>query len=128
MRRLLSVGDGTRTYYHRNQDKTVSIETQQDLAPSKEAIQGRRNDPDAYGQQFQKDGLMHAAHVPAVMQLKMRRKYGVEVWNKHHHKEVMRILRNDPDFAGCIVEPKCFKKTDLGVGMIQRRGVWQPRS
>ena len=123
--RLLWKGADTRTYWHQNNDRTVSIETRQDIGPSKERIHRLRTDPDYYRRQFKADGTMHAAHIPAVKQMQMYQRYGVKVWNKHHMPEVMKILRNDPDFSGCIVEPKVFKRMDQAAGMKRRKsGVW----
>ena len=125
--RLLWEGAGTRTYWHDNRDGTCSVETRADIQANKDHISAMRADPERYGQQFKYSPNMHAAHIPAVKQMEMYRKYGVKVWNKHHFKDVMKILRTDPDFQGCIVEPKVFKRT-FSSGMVQRNGVWRPPS
>lgn len=128
MRRLLRQGDGTRTFFH-SEGKLSHIETVQDLEPQRQRITDMRNDPDRYRKQFKADGMLHAATIPTVLQHRMLVDYGVRVWKKEDFKKVMKILQNDPDYEGCIVERKAFKRSDLAAGMKKgENGLWRPGS
>ena len=125
-KRLLRQGGGTRTYHYYNTDtRSEFFETVQDLEPHKERITRVKNDSERYGKE-KDEGMVLAASIPVVLQMKMLHKHGVRVWKKHDYKKMMHILRNDDDFRGCIIEPKVFKRTDLACGMVQKGGLWQP--
>ena len=130
MKRLLKSNGTTRTWFHSLGDGRVAIETEEDLSESKKHVHRLRTDDNYYRNQFKAGGTMHAAHIPAVMQMKMFHKYGVKVWEKGHTKEVMKILTNDPEFEGCIVNRSVItKKRDFSAGMKQTEsGIWQPNS
>jgi len=98
MKRLLDYNPKTQVaQWFEYDDGKQSICTAQDVEPILEQNKERqlRTDKARLGT---KNGWMHAAHIPLVVQEHWLKKYRVDILNKHHWPEVRKLL-NSPDWA-----------------------------
>lgn len=107
-RRLLDYDKDTHeaTYHHYDHDTNVTtIQVVQDVAPYLRVTQAERN-RDVGGamglsetsRKQIKEGWWHVARIPVGVQYEWKRRYGVDIYNKHQQKEVRKLL-NDPEWA-----------------------------
>lgn len=85
---------GLDTKFHDLGDGHYALEHTADCAALIEHNQALANNADGYSPSRE---LRHVATIPAIIQLRWRELYGVEVWNRNHWPAVKRLL-NDPDW------------------------------
>lgn len=88
---------GMEQYVHAG-DGRVVIESVQDVEPELDANKRAMTGDAPRTRLFYNDPQMRwVGHVPDVVQLLWRNRYGVEFWNREHWPAVRRLL-NDPDW------------------------------
>ena len=71
-------------------DGTTHVRTRQDTRPVLDAIQRKRNS--GYVDRGIKKGFWHYASIPAVVEVDMKRRFGVSIYNKHQTNEMLKII------------------------------------
>ena len=85
---------GLETKFHDLGDQKYALEYSADCEAVIAHTQNLANSHDGYSPSRE---LRHVATIPAIIQLRWRELYGIEVWNRNHWPGVKRLL-NDPDW------------------------------
>ena len=97
MKRLLSHDplSKTSTYHHYDHSTdTTHIETVQDVSQALRYVKGKANDT-GYRQKGLKEDFFHVAHVPAVVVVELKQKYGMDCFStdQKHLEEVLKTIQ-----------------------------------
>lgn len=85
----------TKVYMHYDDEtKLTRFETVQDVRPFLERARDFRNE-DEYTKRGIKEDMWHYATIPNIIQMIWLKKHGVDAWNKHHKKEVFKLLNTE---------------------------------
>jgi hypothetical protein len=85
-------GGTIRTYWHKNEDGTTTIETVQDVAPIIERNKRAQVD---LGKNTRGKDLFPVASIPMLVLHEWLTKYGVNAFDKNHEHGVRRLLNSN---------------------------------
>jgi hypothetical protein len=82
---------GLKTFFSSSDDDggTWNVRYEQDTSP----ILDRNKEAQSQGFDRRSD-MWHAAHIPTVVMLEWKHKYGIEMWNPNHREGVRRLLNS----------------------------------
>ena len=86
---------GLKTYIEfPNDDTKFEIRYEQDITASIAYAERLRNNED-YKKDGIKRGWWHAAHIPEIVILKLRREYGLDIFNPNHLKRIYSLINSN---------------------------------